>query len=55
MPEAHQTGTAPARAFVIHPDLGDRRDQRRSPDLALEEAVELLVNLARPVIDRLEE
>ena len=41
MPEAHQTGTAPARAFVIHPDLGDRRDQRRSPDLALEEAVAL--------------
>ena len=38
MPEAQATGAAPTRAFVIHPDLGTRRDQRRSPELALEEA-----------------
>lgn len=41
MAEAHATHARPTRAFVIHPDLGDRRGQRRSPDLALEEAVAL--------------
>ena len=39
MVEAQSTVALPTRAFVIHPDMGDRRDQRRSPDLALEEAV----------------
>ena len=41
MAETHSTETRPTRAFVIHPDLGDRRGQRRAPDLALEEAVGL--------------
>ena len=41
MAEAHSTEHRPTRAFVIHPDLGDRRGQRRAPDLALEEAVAL--------------
>ena len=41
MAEAHSTQARPTRAFVIHPDLGDRRGQRRAPDLALEEAVAL--------------
>ena len=41
MAEARSTVAQPTRAFVIHPDMGDRRDQRRSPDLALEEAVAL--------------
>ena len=41
MAEPHSTATRPTRAYVIHPDLGDRRGQRRSPDLALEEAVAL--------------
>ena len=42
MAEAQSTVAQPTRAFVIHPDMGDRRDQRRSPDLALEEAVALV-------------
>lgn len=41
MGETHSTQARPTRAFVIHPDLGSRRDQRRSPELALEEAVAL--------------
>ena len=41
MAEPHSTATRPTRAYVIHPDLGDRRGQRRSPELALEEAVAL--------------
>lgn len=41
MAEPHSTETRPTRAFVIHPDLGERRGQRRAPDLALEEAVAL--------------
>lgn len=41
MAEAHSTETRRTPAFVIHPDLGSRRDQRRSPELALEEAVAL--------------
>ena len=41
MAETHSTETRATRAFVIHPDLGDRRGQRRAPDLALEEAVGL--------------
>ena len=41
MAESHSTAVHRTRAFVIHPDLGDRRGQRRSPDLALEEAVAL--------------
>ncbi|WP_134724372.1 GTPase HflX [Paracoccus luteus] len=41
MADAFETRQRPTRAFVIHPDLGDRRGQRRSPDLALEEAVAL--------------
>ncbi|PZO64067.1 MAG: GTPase HflX [Paracoccus denitrificans] len=41
MAETHSTESRPTRAFVIHPDLGDRRGQRRAPDLALDEAVAL--------------
>ncbi|MBV0892017.1 GTPase HflX [Paracoccus sp. Z118] len=41
MPENQPTAAEPTRAFVVHPDLGDRRGQRRSPELALEEAVAL--------------
>ncbi|ARJ69641.1 GTPase HflX [Paracoccus contaminans] len=41
MGETHSTQARPTRAFVIHPDLGSRRDQRRAPELALEEAVAL--------------
>ncbi|MDO5620424.1 MAG: GTPase HflX [Paracoccus sp. (in: a-proteobacteria)] len=38
----HETHARPTRAFVIHPDLGDGRgNQRRAPELALEEAVAL--------------
>ncbi|WP_299361834.1 GTPase HflX [uncultured Paracoccus sp.] len=41
MAENQPTEARPTRAFVVHPDLGDRRSQRRAPDLALEEAVAL--------------
>lgn len=41
MAEPHSTHARPTRAFVIHPDLGQRRDSRRSPDLALDEAMAL--------------
>ncbi|HRO15661.1 MAG TPA: GTPase HflX [Paracoccus sp. (in: a-proteobacteria)] len=41
MAEAQPTAARPTRAFVIHPDLGERRGQRRSPELAQEEAVAL--------------
>ena len=41
MADTFETQQRPTRAFVVHPDLGDRRDQRRAPDLALEEAVAL--------------
>lgn len=44
------------RRIQLHPSLELMvREPGGEPDLALEEAVELLVNLARPVIDRLEE
>ena len=41
MAEPQSTETRRTPAFVVHPDLGSRRDQRRSPELALEEAVAL--------------
>lgn len=40
MAELSETHERPTRAYVIHPDLGNSRT-RRSPDLALEEAVAL--------------
>lgn len=40
MAEPTETRERPTRAYVIHPDLGNSRT-RRSPDLALEEAVAL--------------
>lgn len=44
------------RRVQLHPNLELHvREPGGAPDLALEEAVELLVNLARPVIDRLGE
>jgi hypothetical protein len=39
----------------LHPDVELHvRDQGKGRDRALEEAVELIIGLARPVIDRLE-
>jgi GTP-binding protein HflX len=38
--ELTETRESPTRAYVIHPDLGNSRT-RRSPDLALEEAIAL--------------
>lgn len=44
------------RRIQLHPSLELMvREPGGEPDLALEEAVELLVSLARPVIDRLEQ
>ena len=40
MAELTETRESPTRAYVIHPDLGNSRT-RRSPDLALEEAIAL--------------
>lgn len=40
MAELSETQERPTRAYVIHPDLGNART-RRSPELALEEAVAL--------------
>ncbi|WP_294928031.1 GTPase HflX [uncultured Paracoccus sp.] len=40
MSETTETAARPARAYVLHPDLGNART-RRSADLALEEAVAL--------------
>ena len=40
MAETTETRDRPTRAYVIHPDLGNART-RRSPELALEEAVAL--------------
>ncbi|SMO97061.1 GTPase HflX [Paracoccus laeviglucosivorans] len=48
MAEPTETHEQPTRAYVIHPDLGNSRT-RRSPDLALEEAVALAHAL--PAID----
>ncbi|WP_134679676.1 GTPase HflX [Paracoccus ravus] len=48
MAELTETRERPTRAYVIHPDLGNSRT-RRSPDLALEEAVALAHAL--PAID----
>lgn len=48
MAEPSETQARPTRAFVIHPDLGNSRT-RRSPELALEEAVALAHAL--PAID----
>lgn len=44
------------RRVMLHPSLELHvREPGGEPDLALEEAVELLVRLAQPVIDRLDE
>lgn len=44
------------RRVLLHPSLELHvREPGGEPDLALEEAVELLVRLAQPVIDRLDE
>ena len=48
MAETTETRDRPTRAYVIHPDLGNART-RRSPELALEEAVALAHAL--PAID----
>ncbi|MFT4013208.1 MAG: GTPase HflX [Paracoccus sp. (in: a-proteobacteria)] len=48
MAEPSETRERPTRAYVIHPDLGNSRT-RRSPELALEEAVALAHAL--PAID----
>ncbi|QRZ14831.1 GTPase HflX [Paracoccus methylovorus] len=48
MAEPTETRERPTRAYVIHPDLGNSRT-RRSPELALEEAVALAHAL--PAID----
>ena len=40
MAEPTETRERPTRAYVIHPDLGNSRT-RRSPELALEEAIAL--------------
>ena len=48
MADPTETRERPTRAYVIHPDLGNSRT-RRSPDLALEEAVALAHAL--PAID----
>ncbi|MBU3029995.1 GTPase HflX [Paracoccus marinaquae] len=41
MAEPTSTEARPTRAYVIHPDLGHARTQRRAPDHALAEAVAL--------------
>ncbi|WP_299907279.1 GTPase HflX [uncultured Paracoccus sp.] len=41
MAEPTSTEARPTRAYVIHPDLGDSRTQRREPEHALAEAVAL--------------
>ncbi len=41
MAEPTSTETRPTRAYVIHPDLGHARTQRRQPEHALAEAVAL--------------
>ncbi|MDO5705546.1 MAG: GTPase HflX [Paracoccus sp. (in: a-proteobacteria)] len=41
MPEPSSTEARPTRAFVIHPDLGHARSQRRTAEHALAEAVAL--------------
>ncbi|MFV0299435.1 MAG: GTPase HflX, partial [Paracoccus sp. (in: a-proteobacteria)] len=41
MPEPTSTEARPTRAYVIHPDIGDARRQRRTPEHALAEAVAL--------------
>ena len=41
MAEPTSTEALPTRAYVIHPDIGDARKQRRTPEHALAEAVAL--------------
>lgn len=45
MAELTSTEALPTRAYVIHPDLGRDRTQRREPERALEEAVALALAL----------
>ena len=42
MAELTETAAKPTRAYVIHPDLGRARTQRREPEHALAEAVSLV-------------
>lgn len=41
MAELTSTEALPTRAYVLHPDLGQARNQRREPEHALAEAVAL--------------
>ena len=45
MAEPTSTEARPTRAYVLHPDLGDARNQRREPEHALAEAVALALAL----------
>lgn len=45
MAELTETAANPTRAYVIHPDLGRARTQRREPEHALAEAVSLALAL----------
>ncbi|WP_304615691.1 GTPase HflX [Paracoccus sp. (in: a-proteobacteria)] len=45
MAELTETAARPTRAYVIHPDLGRARTQRREPEHALTEAVALALAL----------
>ena len=45
MAELTETAARPTRAYVIHPDLGRARTQRRTPEHALAEAVALALAL----------
>ena len=45
MAELTETEAKPTRAYVIHPDLGRARTQRREPEHALAEAVALALAL----------
>ncbi|AUH33872.1 GTPase HflX [Paracoccus tegillarcae] len=45
MTEPTSTEALPTRAYVIHPDIGDARKQRRQPEHALAEAVALALAL----------
>ena len=45
MAELTETAAKPTRAYVIHPDLGRARTQRREPEHALAEAVSLALAL----------
>ena len=45
MAELTETAARPTRAYVIHPDLGRARTQRREPEHALAEAVALALAL----------